>query len=290
MQLAPKDIYRYRSFTRDDLQDQSKIERLLSELNAAVRGETWFSTIGQQKDPFDTNPIYFDSKIKEVKEFYQAFWKIAGKNASFAKDDFVAFAKTHGMKASDAKRHLKNYALHIKTARQTFFEYREKSLISCFSECPASILMWSYYSASHSSFCFRFSRDMNENGAVKIADVRYVAKRPQISTIDMFKKMAASRYPNSYLFSATDVERLDNATLLCKSDHWAHEKEWRSLLTPNFGAGYHPIEPYYLSGIVFGALVSGELVDFVKAKTNNDISYQQCVLSQNSYQIEFVDI
>lgn len=284
---TPEKIYRHRGYVASDLSNSTLVNRLRVEINRASSGQTWFSKLGSQNDPFDTNPHFIDSKLIEVKEFYEAYRKIAGPYASFYSQDFVQDAKQHGLKKSHAKKHLKNYGLQISIIRKTFQDYRTNAPICCFTERCDSVLMWSYYSNSHASFSYEFSLPPEhiEKGHLAVADVRYIKERPALTTIDMMRRMAQQRFPKQYSESGDESERVDNATFLCKSTDWQHEYEWRALRTPDEPTGFHSIAPYKPSNIIFGANADDALVKFIANVTSSSIGLLKCELDKQSYKL-----
>ncbi len=286
--MGPKYLYRYRSFVADVKTENLPI-RAVEELRNAQLRKTWFSKVSEQNDPFDTNPYYQDSSVKDVRDFMIGFRKVAGSRASFANDDFIAEAKARGIKKAQAKKHLTNWPLHIATTRHTFKEYRRNTLISCFSTEIRNILMWSYYGNSHTSYCLRFKLDEGGNGRSAVAEVRYLEERPYLNTMDMMRRMAAASRPNQFDYGDQDNERVDNATLLCKSDHWEHEKEWRAIKTPDQGEGYHSIAPYRLDKIILGANTS-KATEIALRSSIEDVRLSKCKLSETHYELQFENI
>ena len=80
--------------------------------------------------------------------------------------------------------------------------------ILCLSECPDSILMWSYYSKSHSGFVLGFDVLEDPPFFVMPLPIRYVPDYPAI------------RY-------LVEKEKLLERGMISKSEFWDHEKEIR---------------------------------------------------------------
>ena len=281
---TPNQLYRYRFFVADPETGELP-ERAIEELRQAKLGKTWFSRVCDQNDPFDTNPHYTDSSIKDSRDFMVAFRKVAGPNASFESEDFVKLAKEWGIPKSKAKRYLRDTNRHIKIIRRAFSHYRDNAVISCFSEDPLNILMWSYYGNSHSSYCLRFERKENDLGRLSVGNVNYLEERPQINTLDMMRRMATTRYPDEFAFTEAELERVENATLLSKSHHWSHEKEWRGIKTPSDGIGYHQVPPFGLTGIYVGSRTTEQTVSAIR-QIVGDIEVIRCVASESHYRLE----
>lgn len=264
---------------------------MIAELEAANSGKVWFSKIGDQNDPFDTNPHFVDSSLNEVKKFLYDFRKRAGKWATFNSDNILDESRRAGIKKSKAKRIFSNTSFFRDITRKAFHDYRVNSLISCFTEEPLNILMWSYYSNSHTSFSLGFSLSgEHPDGFKAVADVRYVEERPQLTTVDMMRRMAQQKFPDVYSEDDYDRERVNNATLLCKSTHWSHEKEWRGLKIPEVGVGYHSIKPYKLDSVIFGAKCDRKLIEQVDSVLPSNIQFLQCNLMKHTYALEMVPI
>jgi len=81
--------------------------------------------------------------------------------------------------------------------------------VTCFSEVPDSILMWSHYAESHSGICVEFDHTDEKSVIAKALPVNY-----------------ASVYTSVKIFQETP-ERQFELFLLTKSDCWSHEREWR---------------------------------------------------------------
>ncbi len=287
-----KNLFRHRSFIAEDLTDLKKKNRLTEELEHAANSEVWFSRVADQNDPFDTKPYFVDSSLPEVRSFLSEFWKMAGHEASFGSENIMESFRRNGIKKSKFRKLQRNFKKQIELARKTFDHIRDNQLISCFTEDPTNILMWSYYSNSHRSFCYEFSLhdDDLEVGSSKVADVRYLKQRPKITTLDTMKFMAAKNFPQHFGLAPEDDERVTNASLLSKSEHWMHEKEWRALKMPSNKKGFYSISPYKLQSVIFGALADPELVEFVRNEVPQAVNLKRCELHGAEYKLSLSSI
>lgn len=294
---VPELIYRHRGYTSHDLQDQSKRQRLVGELNAAKEGSVWFSRLSDQNDPLDTYPAIVESSRAEVKRALNAFQKEYGSYVGFSGTDF--------------KQAAKNLNIPVKRFREQFFDpdrlnssvpktletSRRQQVICCFTDNPKSTLMWAYYSSSHQSFCYEFACAQEKLSDAKrtIGKVKYLADRPSISTVEAIRWMVRSsrkdNLPKSRELTASDEEeqKMTDALVLAKSEEWRHENEWRSIRPLTDGPGYYSVGPYYLKSVVFGINASQQLKEFVSETVGSAVAIRELKLLGHSYGLEFAN-
>jgi len=98
--------------------------------------------------------------------------------------------------------------------------------ISCFSETPKSILMWSHYAEKHTGICLAYDTSifLKDTRRYDIIDwlnpVRYMNDISDI--LSELKRKADGEY-----FSKEEDEILQYKSLLTKYDAWSYEMEWR---------------------------------------------------------------
>ncbi len=98
--------------------------------------------------------------------------------------------------------------------------------ISCFSETPKSILMWSHYAQKHTGICLAYDTSifLKDTRRYDIIDwlnpVRYMNDISDI--LSELKRKADGEY-----FSKEEDEILQYKSLLTKYDAWSYEMEWR---------------------------------------------------------------
>ncbi len=86
-------------------------------------------------------------------------------------------------------------------------------LVACLSETNESVLMWSHYADDHKGFCVEYSGNeiyKNEIVNKRFFPVKYVTKEEY-----------------SIPVSAMALEYSGLYSVLCKTEDWAYEKEWR---------------------------------------------------------------
>jgi hypothetical protein len=84
------------------------------------------------------------------------------------------------------------------------------NLITCFSSCNDSILMWSHYAVKHCGVCLAF--EIDESTKTNVRAIDYIDSNTLINNI---------RYPDA---------------LFIKHKDWAYEKEWRFIANQGMGA------------------------------------------------------
>ena len=286
---TPQTLYRYRGYTDADVLDDRRCERLNNEVAHALTSEVWFSALATQNDPFDTHPCYVSSKDWEISKFIKQYRKINGPYASFSGIDLIEEAAQRGIRRKQIRKILDNPKTFRDGIRRQFSMLRQDQKICCFSQRGDDILMWSYYSQAHSSFCYRFEclDESLDEARMKVGPVRYLSNRPQISTVDMLQFIASKNQTDKHFrLPVDDDERITNALLLSKSDVWRHEMEWRALhLNPRGPDGYRAIHPYRLTGIVFGCRASETLRKHVASLVNANIALLTTRLQDRSYSL-----
>ena len=128
--------------------------------------------------------------------------------------------------------------------------------ISCFSEYPSNVLMWSHYAGKHSGFCveYDFTKIKNLDYVIRLMPVSYSEQR-QFVPLQILDYSDLENIKVSSDYKAT-VEIM--LLLLGKSDIWAYEREWRliceqTLLDSNLNCNLPIVSAVYL-----GANVSPE--------------------------------
>lgn len=110
--------------------------------------------------------------------------------------------------------------------------FREKVVVSCFSEIPPSegilsSLMWSHYASSHKGFCVEYDLQGMRKGLFPVFPINYVDSFFDIAPL---QRRAASQH---YLDQSADrhFNRLISVIVAShKLRYWDYEKEWRYIL------------------------------------------------------------
>ncbi|MGO9602788.1 MAG: DUF2971 domain-containing protein [Candidatus Binataceae bacterium] len=111
--------------------------------------------------------------------------------------------------------------------------------ILCLCEHPDDLLMWGHYADSHRGVCLEFEvlekverLDDPKGFFGRIQPLNYTNSRPVFDP------------------DLTEEKNVEN-TLLTKSEHWRHEKEWRTIRQA--GKGNCVFLPELVTGIILGA-------------------------------------
>lgn len=109
--------------------------------------------------------------------------------------------------------------------------------VTCFSDDPHNLLMWSHYSREHTGICFQFEVLRDAEVFARTLEVLYTKTYPTI---------------NFFTFDNTkDVMRM----VLAKFEDWQYESE-RRIVAPKGAHKWLRFNPEALSGIILGARIS----------------------------------
>ena len=121
--------------------------------------------------------------------------------------------------------------------------------ISCFTETPYSMLMWSHYARNHKGFCIEYETpdysDDNADLYLNLFPVIYTDTRTDLTNLSLNWKATGT-------LSADDLWDFYKYGLLCKSLDWKYQNEWRlvscdNLLTDNsYNCRFFKIKKVYL--------------------------------------------
>lgn len=148
--------------------------------------------------------------------------------------------------------------IKLKTALQNVKEIINKSFaISCFSETPSNVLMWSHYGSKHTGFCVEYDFNICKDIDVLcgLVPVLYTNERPTISS-DLFDLSDLDNIKLAQNNSKVTADLM--LLLLTKSKVWEYENEWRIIgIQDRLKDGHYQILPI-VSGIYMGANISDE--------------------------------
>lgn len=102
--------------------------------------------------------------------------------------------------------------------------------ITCFSETPFNMLMWSHYANKHSGICveYDFSKLFSTVPNSLLLPVEYTNKRPLLPV-----EMVVVSRNGSYEWDQSKIQMLLPAllkSLAIKSEIWSYEREWRHII------------------------------------------------------------
>lgn len=162
---------------------------------------------------------------------------------------------------------------------------RKKALISCFSKCNDSILMWGHYGEKHKGVCIEFERPK-----YNFYDVKYRNKRQNFPLYDI-TCIISSYLLNNEKIPENNYDLINKglSSLLSKAKCWSYEKEVRCIFAnnnANFKNDQFYKMPTKIKGIYLGCKISKEnkanILEILKEK---DIPVYQFTESKNSYKL-----
>lgn len=112
----------------------------------------------------------------------------------------------------DMRRHNINFPNYIESMNGINKVIHDNYRITCFSERPDNILLWSLYSNKHKGICIEYNLDnINEVYGYYLLPVLYSIDRPDI------RKMTHNNNIQAAIFEV----------MLNKAKYWEYEEEWR---------------------------------------------------------------
>ena len=136
--------------------------------------------------------------------------------------------------------------------QKIFQRNSEKVGLSCLSEDPRSLLMWSHYAKQHKGVVLQFEIAKDPEALLHVMKVNYSDEYPSLNfAIDMGGQLG------------TIMQR--------KFTDWKYEKEWR-LLIINGASTYLKFKPEALTRVIFGCKADDSIklkVDKILAKRND---------------------
>jgi hypothetical protein len=115
--------------------------------------------------------------------------------------------------------------------------------VTCFSDDPRNLLMWSHYARNHTGICFQFEVAKDPNTFMRALSTNYTKRYPSI---------------NFFNYIPDEVTNI----LYTKFSAWEYEKE-RRFVAPRGAHKWLAFAPEALAGIIFGTKVSAQGRDLV---------------------------
>ena len=187
-----------------------------------IDSDFYLSPVSVFNDPFDTSAkvVNVGSPKQKRKRFTEIFRKHHPSSKRRELDQLI----------SDAMARHHNDVSIIETV---FKVHTHAAGLSCFSENPRNILMWSHYASKHQGAVLQFniSKDLG-------------------SMLYALKMHYSHHYP---IFNfAVDLAEQFESIMLRKASDWSYEKEWR-ILRIGGADTFQPFKPQALTGIIFGS-------------------------------------
>lgn len=158
--------------------------------------------------------------------------------------------------------------------------------ITCFSERPDNILMWSYYADKHSGFCveYDFTKIKQLDALMMLFPVIYSEKRPSIPMTMFEIKDLHSISISSNVEGIADLI----CALLTKSKYWENEEEWRIIYFLN-NLDNQCLTADIISKIYLGTNMSEEnekIIRNIVNKKNHEIPIIKYTLDTEKYKLD----
>ncbi len=205
-------------------------------------------------------------------------------------DKIKGLAELSGQDSKKIDKELHDIDANLKLVLRDIKEGINKSFaISCFSETPDNVLMWSHYGNKHTGFCveYDFNKCKDLDALIRLFPVQYSENRPSI--------------PAS-LFDLDDLKNIKVAVsnkcipdlmmlLLSKSDVWQYEKEWRIIGDQAYLIDGHIQFLPIVSGIYAGANISdGNLSKLICIAKIKKVKLHKYSLDNDKYKLNLEQI
>lgn len=214
--------YRYFPLIPDE---DISIDRLKDVIS---RSRFWLASPRDFNDPFDCKVHVIEekslyNKSKKVDELLSRFLGSIGPS-----DRTREFNKL--MARSNAEWH--------QIAERAIHDEIESIGVTCFSDDPRNLLMWSHYARNHTGVCFQFEVAKDPNTFVRALSTNYTKSYPTI---------------NFFNYTPDEITNI----LYTKFNAWEYEKE-RRFVAPRGVHKWLAFEPDALVGIILGTKISAQ--------------------------------
>ena len=209
-----------------------------------------------------------------------------------SEDDFLIkvsrLAKLAGMEIPQNEINNLYYQLNG-GVKQVHNSLGESIGISCFSEAPTNLLMWSHYADKHSGVCveYDFSRMFSTVPNSLLLPVSYSEKRPLLR----LDKIMCQENGKVILDKSRYAEIIPDVlkAIIIKGEIWSSEREWRHIIPINSLNNRTACLPI-ISRIITGINISDENREkIVELANRKHIPVSYARLRADSYKMEFSD-
>ncbi|MFA6262056.1 MAG: DUF2971 domain-containing protein [Bacteroidia bacterium] len=209
-------------------------------------------------------------------------------------EQWESYRQRMGITTDELKAYKAERKIKVENSGSYYKEIHRHSLLnirlSCFSEVPDNILMWSHYADSHKGICLMFETiefDTIQYLDLNKEDLQYNSSKLPPDHSGIIRVRYAEKLPESYNHLEYDKDKIA-PFLMTKSTDWAYEKEWRMMLPKE---ALKTDNPRYLDnqlkGIIFGLNCSDEnknnIKDIFKGQA---VSFYQATAIKNEYKLE----
>ncbi|NOH99467.1 DUF2971 domain-containing protein [Vibrio sp. 99-70-13A1] len=237
----------------------------MNKLACLQSSHIWFASQGSCNDPFEGSHLFseFDNYDESTKIMRRIVSQVISSEAA---EKLVS--------AEHVEKHTKN----------EISEYQGRSVLSMSLSCAEKLpqfnnLMWSHYADAMKGYCLQFDKNS------------FVESIYNVGSIDAVEELHCDviQYSeNAPIVHAMDP-RSSQQLIFSKSECWEYENEYR--LTSKC-VGKHSYDPKSLEKVILGFSMPIEqqlLIFNVISSNNKDVVFEEAVLKQGTYCIEFVD-
>lgn len=252
----PNKVYKYRAFSEYSLTN--------------FRNDTiWITNPVNFNDPFDSISIERDISLKELDDILGATVEQMAMDDESNNIYRGIYDKYKGIISQEELEEL------FKIFNKVTIEGRQHTFkVACLSETNASVLMWSHYSNDHKGFCIEYNgQEIYNNELIdkRFFPVKYIGENEEQIPISAL----ALDYPGLY-------------SVLCKTNVWSYEKEWRICFGIEENLKPSNIQLPKSTGVYIGAKMPSEhretIIDIAKIK---NIPIYQEILGFSSRSVLF---
>lgn len=224
---------------------------------------------------------------QEAKTALNVISKMSGANGIVNKLEKVS--ELYGRQDLGIKKEIDRVNKVAKSSMKNIkMQVNESFGITCFSERPDNILMWSYYADKHSGFCveYDFTKIKQLEILMMLFPVIYSEKRPSVP-MSMFD---VKDIHNIAISSSTEGITDMIIALLTKSKYWENEEEWRIIYFLN-NLENQCLRADIISKIYLGANISEEnemIIRSIVKKKDREISIEKYTLNAEKYKLDYL--
>jgi len=252
----PNKVYKYRAFSEYSLTN--------------FRNDTiWMSNPVNFNDPFDSISIERGISLKELDDILGATVEQMAMDDESNNTYRGIYDKYKSIISQEELEELFKIFNRVTTegTQHTF-------KVACLSETNASVLMWSHYANDHKGFCIEYNgQEIYNNELIdkRFFPVKYIGENEEQIPISAL----ALDYPGLY-------------SVLCKTNVWSYEKEWRICFGIEENLKPSNIQLPKSTGVYIGAKMPSEhretIIDIAKIK---NIPIYQEILGFSSRSVLF---
>lgn len=223
--------------------------------NALVNNYLWFSSFDDFNDPFDGRLKYPKQYSRnEINHFLQTISSIHDEKKIKEKTEYL----------------YNNQDELSEIISNAIADQKKETKVCCFSQINDSILMWSHYADGHKGVCLEF--DVTKDPSV-FCTLQKVVYQPEYSI-------------SNYLL---DSKNTILNMLKIKSQDWQYEHEYR-VIRPQETCNKIYYKPEALVSIIFGCNCPRQDITNITRIIGSRVKYKKCVLDNDYYKVNIVDV